>query len=124
MKTILALVLLAAASACATASPAPAGPAPLEPVGRFEFTTTAQGQPVTGAIVITGEPGAYLGTISTSATPDIPVTGVAVEDREMRVSGDTPDGPIALRLVFVGDEFTGDWEFSGMTGELAGRRTQ
>jgi hypothetical protein len=119
---ILALVLLAAG--CATAAPAPAAPAPLDPAGRYEFTTTAQGQAVDGAIVLTGTPGAYRGTITTNLTPDIPVTRVAVEGRELHVAGEMPDGPITMVLV-LDDEgaFTGSWEFGGMAGEMVGRRT-
>jgi hypothetical protein len=119
MKALLALAALVLSAACATVQRVPP---PVEPVGRFEFTTLFQGQPLTGEIEVTGTPGAYRGRITTSLTPDLPVSAVAVEGREMIVSAETPQGPIRLRLVFVGDEFTGGWSLGGDTGELAGRR--
>jgi len=128
-KLLLAAVLSLAASACA-GGPAPeaapaqsAAPAAVNPVGRFEFSTTVQGQPVTGAIEIAGAPGAYTGQITTSVTPPLPVASVTVNGQEMVVTGNTPEGVVTLRLAFTdGTSFTGGWELAGDGGTLSGRR--
>lgn len=120
MKRMLAAALVLFLAACASA---PRGPAPLNPVGTFEFQTTVNGGPVTGSVEVTGQPGAYGGTIRTSVTSDIPVTGVVVTGQDMVVSADTPDGPLTINMTFTGNDFTGEWELSGDSGTLSGRRT-
>ena len=122
MKRILAAALVLFAAACATAAPAPSGPAPLNPVGVFPFTTSVNGGEVTGSVEVTGEAGAYGGTIRTSITQDIPITGVVVTGQEMVVSAQTPDGPLTINMTFTGDTFTGEWELNGDGGTLYGRR--
>ncbi|HEV3050417.1 MAG TPA: hypothetical protein VGX50_08925 [Longimicrobium sp.] len=126
-----ALVLLAAcAPATPPADPMPAPTAPpavatsavLNPVGTFEFTTSVNGDMVTGSVEVTGNPGAYGGTIRTSATPDIPVTGVAVSGQQMVVTAHTPDGELTLTLNFTGNNFTGGWTLGGGSGEMRGQR--
>ena len=125
-----ALALLAACAPAATppADPTPAAtvaPAPaaaVNPVGTFEFTTSVDGNMLTGSIEVAGSPGAYTGTIRTSATPDIPVSGVLVSGQQMIVTADTPDGPLTLTLNFSGDNFTGGWTLGGGSGELRGQR--
>lgn len=119
MKRLLAVVLLLLAAACASAPP---GPPPFDPVGVFEFQTTVNGGPVTGSVEVTGQPDAYGGTIRTSATPDLPIAGVAVDGNVLVVTGDTPDGVVTLRMTFTGDDFTGRWELAGDGGTLTGRR--
>jgi hypothetical protein len=133
MKRMLAAVLVMSAAACSSAAPEPAdgpapatttaaAPAPLNPVGTYQFTTTVDGSEVTGSVEVTGAPGAYAGTIRTSITPDIPVTGVMVSGQEMVVSAATPDGPLTINMTFTGDTFTGNWELNGGSGNLSGRR--
>jgi hypothetical protein len=119
MKRMLAALVLFLA-ACATA---PRGPAPLNPVGMFEFQTTVNGGPVTGGLEVTGQAGAYHGFIRTSVTQDIPITGVAVTGQQMVVTGDTPDGEVTISLTFVDDNFTGRWTLNGDGGDITGRRT-
>ncbi|HEU4883456.1 MAG TPA: hypothetical protein VFT45_14445 [Longimicrobium sp.] len=121
MKRMLAAALVLFLAACATA---PRGPAPLNPVGMFDFQTAVDGNPVTGGLEVTGQAGAYGGFIRTSVTPDIPITGVRVTGQEMVVTGDTPDGPVTITLTFTGDTFTGHWELNGDGGDITGRRTQ
>ncbi|HYR12191.1 MAG TPA: hypothetical protein VEQ60_30675 [Longimicrobium sp.] len=132
MKRMLAAALVLSAAACSTANPAPSGPAAsasvtsapaaLNPVGVFPFTTSVDGSEVTGSVEVTGQAGAYGGTIRTSITPDIPVTGVVVSGQQMIVSADTPDGPLTINLTFTGDTFTGEWELNGDSGAIQGRR--
>lgn len=131
-RTSLAALFLLAACAPATppADPTPAPTAPpavatsaaVNPVGTFEFTTSVNGDMVTGSIEVTGNPGAYGGTIRTSITPDIPVTGVTTNGQQMVVTADTPDGELALTMNFTGDNFTGGWTLGGGSGELRGQR--
>jgi hypothetical protein len=120
MKRLLAAALVLITAACASA---PRGPAPLNPVGVFEFTTAVDGNPITGGVEVTGQAGAYGGRIRTSITPDMPISNVAVMGNEMVVTGDTPDGPVTLTMTFTGDTFTGSWELNGDGGNLTGRRT-
>jgi hypothetical protein len=127
-----ALVLLAACAPAATSAggptPAPTAPpavataAAVNPVGTFEFTTSVNGDMVTGSIEVTGNPGAYGGTIRTSATPDIPVRGVTVNGQQMVVTADTPDGELGLTLNFNGNNFSGGWTLGGGSGEMRGQR--
>lgn len=107
------------ATATATASTADA----VNPVGHYEFTTTVQGQAVTGAVHISGSPGAYTGQITNSMTPPLSVTGVTVDGREMVLTGPTRDGTFTVRLTFTdATNFTGTWAMSGDSGSLTGRR--
>jgi hypothetical protein len=130
-RTVVAALALFAACAPATTSEAPsigpatttaAAPAALNPVGMFPFTTAVNGNEVTGSIEVTGQAGEYGGTIRTSVTPDIPITGVVVTGQQMVVAADTPDGPLTLTLAFTGDTFTGEWELNGDSGAIRGRR--
>lgn len=134
------LAVLALLAACAPAAtpepaagptPAPAAPAAaaaaaaaaaVNPVGVFEFTTAVNGDMLTGTIEVTGQPGAYTGTIRTSATPDIPVTGVTVNGQQMVVAADTPDGALTITLNFTGNTFTGGWTLAGDSGDMRGQR--
>lgn len=137
MKTrlFLAATLTLAVSACTPAAttsdtgmvpsraPAATTAASVNPVGRFEFTTSVQGQAVTGGMVIAGTPGAYTGQITTSITPPLAVSGVTATGQEMTVSGTTPDGFLTIRMNFTdATAFTGSWELSGDSGSLTGRR--
>lgn len=119
MKRLLAVVLLLLAAACASTPP---GPPPFNPVGTFEFETELNGSPLTGTVEVTGQEDAYGGTLRTSATPDLPIAGVAVEGNLMVVTADTPNGVVTLRMSFTGNDFIGRWELAGDSGPLAGRR--
>ena len=129
LAATLSLAVAACATAAGTAEPgmsstsaAPAS-ASVNPVGHYEFTTSVQGQPVTGRMEVTGTPGAYTGQITTSITPPIPVTGVTAEGQRMVITGTTPDGTLTIRMDFTdASAFTGGWELAGDSGALTGRR--
>jgi hypothetical protein len=140
MKAFTTALLLISAAACTTAPstdpasasmPAPAAapapppaPAALNPVGKYEFATTLQGQMLTGTMEITGTPGAYAGRITSSATEPIPITAVTVEGQNMTVAGETPSGTLTIHLNFTdGSAFTGDWSLGTDGAPLTGRRT-
>jgi len=116
LASIIALVL---AGACASA---PSGPPPLNAVGVFDFGTEVDGNQVAGTIEIVRSGTSYGGTLSTSMAEQVPVTSVVVEGQTMTLVANTPDGPATLMLIFEGDDFSGTWEFAGMSGVLAGSR--
>lgn len=135
MKTrlFLAATLTLAVSACAPAAtnagmatgtaPGAATSASVNPVGRYEFTTSFQGQPITGGILVAGTPGAYTGQITTSVTPPLPISSITAMGQEMVVTGNTPDGVLTIRVNFTdATAFAGAWEWSGDSGSLTGRR--
>lgn len=133
MKRMLAAAATLLAAACTPAAPpadpmpsasasAPVAAAGVNPLGTFNFSTTVQGDPVTGSIEVTGTPGAYGGTLRTSVTPDIPLSGVTVQGQRMVVTSDTPDGQLVLTLNFEGNAFTGGWTLNGGSGDLTGQR--
>jgi len=110
-------------AACAS-NPAPSVPAPLNPVGYFEFATDIEGESVTGSLEIRqAEGGGYTGTLTASAAPEpLPIRSVTVEGQTLTVVADTPDGPVTAVLTFTGDTFTGPWSYAGMSGTMAGKR--
>lgn len=133
MRFLATALLLASAAACATtpaAEPAPAAapaaapvPAALNPVGRYEFATSLNGQALTGTMEITGTAGAYHGTITSSATEPLPITTVTVEGQNLTVVGDTPNGPLTIRITCAADgSFTGGWTLAGDGATLTGHR--
>jgi hypothetical protein len=133
-KRFLAAALVLAAAACSTAPAADTGPEPaptvqagargaMDPVGRYEFSTSVQGQAITGGVEISGTPGSYTGRITTSITPPLPISSVTVEGQSMIVTGMTPDGVLTFRMNFSdATSFTGGWELDGDTGQLTGRK--
>lgn len=135
IRLLAAATLSLALAACASAgsaggtgstaggtSTAPAAGA-LNPVGRYDFTTSVQGQSVTGRIEVTGQPGAYAGQITTSITPPLPISGVTVSGQQMVITGSTPDGALTIRMNFTdANAFTGGWELAGDSGSITGQR--
>ena len=134
IKLLLAATLALATTACATAgttadtgtsttATTTTAAASVNPVGRFDFTTSVQGQSVTGAIQVAGNPGAYTGQITTSITPPIPINSVTATGQTMVITGSTPDGTLTIRMNFTdASAFTGGWELSGDSGSITGRR--
>jgi hypothetical protein len=132
MKAMLILAATLSLAACSTAPAGDTGPAPsattttsaaLNPVGRYEFTTGAQGQVITGMVAITGTPGAYAGQVTTSATPPLPISGVSVQGQSITVTGNSSSGIVSIRMNFSdATNFTGTWEYAGSSGSLTGQR--
>jgi hypothetical protein len=135
MKAFATALLLISAAACTTApasmpAPAPAAaaappsaPAAVNPVGKYEFTTSLQGQMLTGTMEITGTLGAYAGRITSSATEPISITTVTVEGQNMTVVGETPNGPLTIKMTFAeAGAFTGNWTLAGDGATLTGKR--
>ncbi|MCI0433457.1 MAG: hypothetical protein L0271_07395 [Gemmatimonadetes bacterium] len=114
--------LFLATLALAACASGPSGPPPLDPVGTFDFTTTVDGNAVTGTFNIVRSGDGFSGTISTNVTEPIGIRSVVVEGQTMTVVGDTPDGPVTLTVTFTGDTFTGGWILADMSGAMTGRR--
>jgi len=107
------------------ASPAPARPAAFEPVGRYDYTTSANGQEVTGTITISGTPGSYTAAMTSNATPEITFKTVTVEGNRITMEGPGPESStIVINLVVTGTDVTGDWAMGGMAGEIRGTKTK
>jgi hypothetical protein len=125
---ILLGVLAIGASACASApaaapaAPVVAAPAPVDPVGQFDFSTTLEGSLVNGTVTVTRTDTGFGGSVTTTMTEPIPVRTVAVDGQKMTVTADTPDGPVIMLLEFKGDEFTGNWTLGTMSGTHTGKR--
>ena len=94
----------------------------VNPVGSYTFSTVIQGMAVDGQLRVNGTQDAWGGTIYTPATGELPVSSVAVDGQEVRVTTDTPDGIVHIRMIFSGDTFTGDWSLGAQGGAIRGQR--
>jgi hypothetical protein len=131
MRAMVLLLLVACASSSrAVPNAPPAIPEPrvvaapaLNPIGEFEFSTmTPDGTPIRGTISISGNPGAYTGSIDAADQGKFPIKSVVVSSQTMTINAEHPQGPLDVRLAFVGDDFTGSWQLGTDTGEMAGKR--
>jgi hypothetical protein len=133
MKTLRILPVIMLLGACAssqqtapTTTTPPAAttqPVAVDPVGAYEFTTTVDGQTVTGTLHIEGTPGAYKGRIITTVFPEIPVVGATVEAGHIvNVKASMPDGDLNLRMVMEGMNFKGNWTLGADGGEFNGKK--
>jgi hypothetical protein len=134
MRAIVLLLLAACASSPREAIP-PAPPpipeprvsatAPVNPIGEFEYATaTPDGVPLKGTFAITGRAGAYTGSINAGEFGVFPITDVTVNGQGVVIRAQHPEGPLDLRLTFVGDAFTGSWQLGTDIGEMAGKRVK
>lgn len=123
--TWFATLALMAAPALAAQAPTPAT-APVDPVGRFQFEVKLpDGTALGGQITIKGQPGAYEGTITSDIAPEAPIKDIAVEGRVLSFTVRPPDGTaVPVRLTFTGDEFSGGFDFSGMSIPVTGKRVR
>jgi hypothetical protein len=120
---VLAACAPAVSSGESSAGMSAAAPAAVNPVGTFNFTTAVNNQEVTGSVQVSGQPGAYAGTIRTSLTPDVAISGVTVNGQEMIVTANTMTyGLLTISMTFTGDTFTGSWSMGGGSATLSGRR--
>ena len=90
--------------------------------GPYGITATPDGTPLSGVITISGTPGAYTGSIDAGDLGNFPIKGVTVSDQTMTINAEHPEGPLAVRLTFVADAFTGSWQLGTDTGEMVGKR--
>lgn len=133
---VVPVAILVVATACAhspQAAPPTATPAPtaspsvtpasaVDPVGVYEYSTVFEGDEVAGTITITGSPGAYRGSVSSSVTPDMPIRGVTVSGSTITVTADSDDGQLVSRFTLTGNELSGTWTLGDVSGTLKGRK--
>ena len=103
----------------------PAPPAPVDPIGTFEFTTTVQGQTVNGTINIAKDSAssALAGKILTDVMPEIPIKSVTVDGKKVIIYAEIPDGALTITLEFEDkDKFAGNWTLGGDGGAISGKR--
>ena len=122
----LALTACSQSSGGGAAAPPPPAPEPevqaLDPVGVYDFSTSVEGQTLTGTITFTGSAGAYTGSFTTGMTGTVPLRNVEVDGMDMTFLADTPDATVAFLLTFEGDSFTGEWDAEGMVGFISGTK--
>ena len=132
MRAIALLLLTACASSPrATVPEAPpaipetrviATPA-VNPVGEFEWSSAlADGTPLRGTFAITGSADAYTGSITAIDLGVFPIKSVVVTGQDVVINADHPDGPLTVRLKFVGNDFNGSWLLGIETGAMVGKR--
>jgi hypothetical protein len=95
----------------------------VDPVGRYEYTSSADGQPVSGVITI--EPagsGGYAATMSSTMTRDVLFRAVTVSGNAITLEAQTPASAFVVRLRVDGAAVTGDWTMGARTGTLRGTR--
>ena len=132
MRAIVLLLLAACASSPREAVPAAPPPipepritvpAPVNPVGEFEYATaTPDGVPLKGTFTISGGVGAYSGSVEAGEFGTFPINDVVVTGQTVVIKAQHPQGPLDLRLTFVGDAFNGSWLLGMDTGEMVGKR--
>ena len=113
----------AAATPAAAAMPASASAAAVNPVGRYEFNTVVNGQPMTGTFTVEGQPGAYTGYMESNMMPRAAITGVTVTGQQVVLVIAAPQGDVTVTMNMNGGAFTGNWAIAGDTGEISGRKT-
>ena len=116
-------VILAVTAACATAPRATARP--IDHVGRFDYTSTANGQPVNGTITVAKSDTVYTVVMSTGGmTRDILFQNARLDRDRLTATTQSPNGAtVALHVRFDGDSITGDWTMGPQTGTLRGARS-
>lgn len=130
--TMAAALMLAAACSSGTTtgagpapSPAPERPVDLDPVGTYTFETSFEGQTITRAIVITGSPGAYGGSVEPDVgPPPVPITDVTVNGQEITLAADAGGEELIIVMTFTGKTYTGTWVLGFDSGELRGERVE
>ena len=132
MRAIALLLLAACASSPRAAVPeappaipeARVTPAPaVNPVGEFEWSSAlGDGTPIKGTITISGSPDAYTGAINATDLGIFPIKSVVVTGQDVAINAEHPDGPLTLRLKFVGNDFNGFWMLGPETGQMVGKR--
>ena len=101
----LAVVALAVLSQQAAAPPS------IDPVGKWTFATRTQdGQSATGALEITGKPGAYTGQSIMTGSQPLPITDVYTSPNDFILIVQLPSSFAVAKLTRGADgKFSGAW---------------
>ncbi|MGH7469632.1 MAG: hypothetical protein ACRENP_16915 [Longimicrobiales bacterium] len=119
------VILLAALAAFAQVAAGQQQPPakPLNPVGDYEFSTSVQGQTLSGTFSIVKQNDVLSGKIM-SDMGEAPITSVKVEERKLTMVVVTPDGAeVTFVLNFEDDnKFAGTWASGGESAAITGKR--
>ena len=107
-------------------APAAAQTAPAKPfnvIGDYDFSTSVDGQTVTGVLSFVKQNDALTGKIA-SEMGELPIGTVKVEEKKVTFVAKTPEGEdVAFVLTFEdNDKFSGTWSAGGQTGNITGKR--
>ena len=123
---LLGLALAVVTSACAggAAGGSTPSPAPFDPTGRWQGTTTVQGQGIPVNMVISGTEGAYTGSLEPAGDiPPISLRRIEVTGTTLTMSGDVMGQALTLVLVVDGNNMAGTWSSGGDSGPITASRT-
>ena len=91
------------------------------PVGEWEWAVDFDGQTMIGTMEISGEPGAFSGTISSDmGVADI--LSIEIDGAIATLMADTPQGELMFELEMIDDEFNGFGSMQGMEFGISGTR--
>lgn len=123
MKRLAAVIPLIVFLAACSGGPPPEPPAPppLDPVGTYDCMAAVEGMEVALTLTITGEEGAYSGSVNSEMGP-ASVANIVVQGNEMTFTVDSPDMLVFFAVVFEGDSFTGEFDVDGMMGYISGKK--
>jgi len=124
LATVIPLALFAVACSSGGSGgppPEPAPPPPLDPTGVFDCWIAVEGMEMGAVLSISGDAGAYTGTVDSEMGP-APVRDIVVEGDAMTFVVDTPDMSVFFSVTFDGDTFSGDFDAGGMGGTITGTR--
>jgi hypothetical protein len=117
------LVAAGMLSGCAARTAEPPAPAALEPAGTYAFSSTYEGQPITGTMVIRQTESGYTGVVEAkTGPPPVPVYAVTVEGNTMTVFGDVGGDDLIVTLEFTGQQFAGSWVVGFEGGDISGSK--
>jgi len=122
LMTTFPLALFLAACAGGTSAPAePPPPPPLDPTGVYDCLLDVDGMELGATLTITGEEGAYGGTVDSDMGP-APVSDIAVDGQQMTFAVDTGDMLVYFVVNFDGPDFSGEFDAGGMGGFITGKK--
>jgi hypothetical protein len=80
-----------------------------------------EGTGIDATLTITGEEGAYEGSVS-SEMGTMPVSDIVVDGQQMSFVVDSPDMTVFFAVVFEGSDFSGEFDAGGMGGFVTGTK--
>ena len=102
--------------------PEPPAPPPLDPVGIYDCTVTAEGMEIGVTLTITGEAGGgYSGSIN-SDMGYAAVSDITVDGNRVSFVADNPEMVVFFNVQIEGDTLTGELDAGGFPGYITGRK--
>lgn len=121
-RPLRALVATAAllTAACARRGAPPAAAA--DPTGSYTYTSSANGQPISGTITISRTDAGLRGLMTTGVTRDLAFPTVRVTGDRVAMEAATASSRVTVDFTRRGDEISGTWAMGAIGGSLRGRR--